>query len=162
MLPRSFMRILPSLLALVLLAACDKQRLYEDNKEFTHQAWVVSDEPSFSFVIEDSVQTYDLSYNLRNSIQYEWDRIFVSYSLTDSTGTVLAKKLVYHDLFDPTGRPLGESGIGDLYDHQFLLLPGYRFPHRGTYTVRLTQFSRQDTLRGVLAVGFRVARSVPK
>jgi gliding motility-associated lipoprotein GldH len=71
----------------------------------------------------------------------------------------LAQKLVFHDLFDATGRPYGQSGIGDLYDHQFLLLEKFRFPNPGTYSLRLTQFSREDTLKGVMAVGVRVERA---
>lgn len=152
----------PAFIALSLLwSSCDDARVFEENRELARREWLATDEPDFTFFIDDSAQTYNLYYNLRNSLQYEWDRIFVTYSVLDSTGTALSSKLVYHDLFDPTGRPLGESGIGDLYDHQFPLLENYRFPRRGTYTVRLTQFSRQDTLRGVLAVGVRVERSTP-
>ncbi len=143
----------------VLASSCDDARVFEENREMAQREWLVTDEPDFTFFIDDSAQTYNLYYNLRNSLQYEWDRVFVSYAVFDSTGNTLSRKLVYHDLFDPTGRPLGESGIGDLYDHQFPLLENYRFPRRGAYTVRLTQFSRQDTLRGVLAVGLRVERS---
>jgi gliding motility-associated lipoprotein GldH len=141
------------------LASCDKARVFEDNREFKQRFWTVNDEPSFRFVIDDSTSTYNVYYNVRNSLQYDWDRIFVTYTLSDTSGAELSRKLVYHDLFDPTGRPLGDSGIGDLYDHQFPLLNGFRFPRRGTYTIRLTQFTRQDTLRGVLAVGVRVERS---
>lgn len=142
----------------LLFASCDSQRVYEDNKEFNQRIWVVSDEPTFGFLITDSLQSYNLYYNIRNSLQYDWDRVFVTYTLLDSAGQQLASKLVYNQLFDQTGRPLGESGLGDLYDHQFPLEKGYRFPYRGRFAIRLTQFSRQDTLRGVLAVGIRVER----
>ncbi len=147
-------------LASTTLTSCDEKRLYEDNVEFKERYWLVSNEPSFEFMIADSAQAYNLYYNVRNSLDYRWDRIFVTYVLTDSAGNELAKKLVYNDLFDPAGRPYGESGLGDLYDHQFPLLANYRFEHAGKYSLRLIQFSRQDTLRGVLAVGARVERAI--
>ncbi len=143
----------------VLLCSCDDVRVYEENREFQKRFWAVSEEPVFEFVIGDSAMSYNLYYNIRNSLQYEWDRIFITYALSDSSGTELSRKLVYNDLFDTAGRPLGESGLGDLYDHQFPLLKGYRFPHRGKYRLRLIQFSRQDTLRGILAAGIRVERA---
>lgn len=158
---RNVLRFLAVLCLSNLLVSCDTNRVYEDYVEFPQRMWVVREEPVFAFVIADSTQTYNLYYNVRNSIQYDWDRIFVSYSLLDSAGGELSRKLVYNNLFDPTGRPLGESGLGDLYDHQFPLLQAYRFPKAGTYRVRLTQFSRQDSLRGVLAVGIRVERATP-
>lgn len=143
----------------ILTTSCDSRRVYEDNKEFNQRFWVVSDEPAFGFLITDSLQSYNLYYNIRNSLQYDWDRVFVTYTLSDSTGQELASKLVYNQLFDQTGKPLGQSGLGDLYDHQFPLVKDYHFPYRGKFTIRLTQFSRQDTLRGVLAVGIRVERA---
>lgn len=154
-----FRTALAFLFAGLLMASCDDKRVFEVNHEFPERSWLVSDEPTFRFSIKDSAGTYNIYYNVRNSLQYDWDRLFVTYTLSDSTGAELSRKLVYNDLFDPTGRPLGDSGLGDLYDHQFPLLKDYRFPHRGTYTLRLTQFSRQDTLGGVLAVGVRVERA---
>jgi gliding motility-associated lipoprotein GldH len=150
-----------SLTAIVwLTSSCDEQRVFEDNQEFKSRSWMVQEEPVFEFSIPDSTQTYSLYYNVRNSLDYPYARIFVTYALYDSTGRELSKKLVYHDLFDEkSGRPFGESGLGDLYDHQFPLLTKYRFPTRGKYAVKLTQFMRQDTLQGVLAVGVRVERA---
>jgi gliding motility-associated lipoprotein GldH len=151
-----FRIVLLAVLLGVILFSCDSSRVFEENREFASRQWLVNEEPTFEFFITDSARSYNLYYNLRNSLHYDWDRIYVTYALTDSSGKELARKLVYNELFDPTGRPFGESGLGDLYDHRFPILTGYRFSHAGKYSIRLTQFSRQDTLRGVLAVGVRV------
>lgn len=142
------------------LIACDDSRVYEQNVSFEDRAWKVTEEPRFEFNIADTAQQYNLYYNVRNALDFKWARIFITYHLYDSTGFELTRKLVHHDLFDEkTGKPLGESGIGDLYDHQFMLLPNYRFPHKGKYTVKLDQMMRSDTLAGVLAVGVRLERT---
>ncbi|HWA35726.1 MAG TPA: hypothetical protein VG737_16400, partial [Cyclobacteriaceae bacterium] len=74
-------------------------------------------------------------------------------------GKEISKKLVFNDLFDEkTGRPLGDSGLGDLYDHRFPILQDYSFSNPGKYSLKLDQFNRQDTLQGVIAVGVRVER----
>jgi gliding motility-associated lipoprotein GldH len=60
-------------------------------------------------------------------------------------------------LFDAkSGEPKGKSGIGDLYDHRFLLLQNYQFPRPGKYKIILEQFMRMETLPGIVAVGVRV------
>jgi len=146
------------MLVLVIADACDPSRVYEDHHEFKKRTWVLSDEPTFAFEVKDSAQFYNLYYNIRNSLDYPYSRIFVSCALYDSAGNELQRKLLQHELFDPAGRPLGESGLGDLYDHQFPILGDYRFTTRGHYSVRFTQFMRQDTLPGVLAIGLRVER----
>lgn len=157
---RRFLHLFLFFMLVTLLQGCDERRVFEDNKEFVQRYWLVTDEPSFEFPVDDSLQSYNLYYNVRNSIDYRWDRVFVTWVLSDSTGQELSRKLVYNNLFDPTGRPTGESGIGDLYDHQFPVATHYHFPHAGKYKIRLLQFSRQDTLQGILAVGVRVEKDL--
>lgn len=142
--------------------SCDDGRLYETNHEFVKRNWVVTEIPTFEFVIPDSTSEYNLYFNVRNSLDYPYARIFVNYQLSDSTGAEISKKLVGNNLFDQkTGKPQGESGLGDVYDHQFSLLTQFRFKSAGKYSIRLSQFMRQDTLPGVLAVGIRVEKYTP-
>ena len=152
------------LLALAyLFISCDSQRLYEDNFEFKDRTWKVIEEPRFEFTISDTTQRYSLYYNVRNSLDYPYARIFIMYHLYDSAGKEILKKLVNNDLYDQkTGQPLGDSGLGDLYDHRFLLLERHPFGYRGKYSMKLDQFMRQDTLKGVIAVGVRVEKAISK
>lgn len=146
-------------LTLVSLISCDDTRLYEDNREFGDRTWKVTEEPRFEFTIADTTLQYNLYYNVRNSLTYPYARIFITCHLYDSTGKELSKKLMNNDLFDQkTGRPLGESGLGDLYDHQFPVLKLHHFSTPGKYSVKLDQFMRQDTLQGVIAVGIRLEK----
>lgn len=150
------MRILP-VLALLALISCDQSRIYEQNVDFKEKAWVVSEQPRFEFEIKDHTRNYNLYYTVRNSLNFPFSRMFVTYTLQDSTGNNLKKELVSEFLFDQkTGEPFGSSGIGDLYDHRFPLLKNYHFDRPGKYAITLEQFNRRDTLEGVLAVGVRV------
>ncbi len=147
------------LLTTAFLISCDNNRIYENNLEFEDRSWKVTEEPRFEFNIADTTLRYNLYYNVRNSLTYPYARIFITYHLYDSIGRELSKKLVYNDLFDQkTGRPLGESGLGDLYDHQFPILKQHRFYVSGKYSVKLDQYMRQDTLQGVIAVGVRLEK----
>ncbi len=152
-----------SLLSAVFFISCDSQRTYEDNFEFNDRTWKVTEEPRFNFTIADTSLRYNLYYNVRNSLAYPYARIFVMYHLYDSTGKELSRKLVMSDLFDQkTGRPLGDSGLGDVYDHQFPLLQHYPLKIPGNYSVKLDQFMRLDTLQGVIAIGIRVEKELDK
>lgn len=142
---------------IVILFSCDESRVYERNVDFNSRQWLISEKPEFEFEISDTLQTYNLFCNVRNSLDYPFARIFVRYYLQDSAGNILEKELVRQLLFDEkTGKPYGESGLGDLYDHRIPLINNYRFPYRGKYRIAFEQFMRTDTLSGVLAVGVRV------
>ncbi len=141
------------------LLSCDDTRVFEENIDFEDRHWLVSEMPEFEFEIHDTTATYNLHCNLRNAVSYPYTRIFFKYALKDSADRVLDSALVTQFLFDEkTGRPYGESGIGDLYDHRFPILMNYTFPHGGKFRVRFKQYMRMDTLPGILAVGLRVEK----
>lgn len=146
---------------LVWLASCGQSSVYEKVIDFKEKAWVVTNRPQFSFEIKDYTSSYNLYYTLRNSLEFPFSRVFVNYTLSDSTGMDLRKELVYHYLFDQkTGRPTGSSGLGDLHDHSFPLVENYKFERPGRYTITLEQFNRKDTLEGILAVGVRIEKTL--
>ncbi len=155
------MRSIPGLAIIVmLLFSCDDQRVFEKNDDFDSRYWLVNEKPEFEFEIQDSLQSYNLYCNVRNSLDYPFARIFITYYLQDSTGTILSKDMVGQMLFDEkTGEPFGESGLGDLYDHRILLKNNHRFPYTGKYRVAFEQYMRTDTLAGILAVGLRVEKT---
>ncbi len=155
-----------SLLALavvsILLVSCDDQRVFEKNTDFRSRFWQVDEKPVFDFAVTDSLESYNLYCNVRNSLDYPYARIFVTWALRDSTGTVLEKSLAQYTLFDEkTGEPFGNSGLGDIYDHRIPLKQRYRFPYTGNFNVSFEQYMRTDTLAGILAVGARLERANP-
>ncbi len=146
------------LLALTtVLISCETNRIYETNHDFEDRTWKINEAQEFEFRIDDPEKKYNLYYNVRNSLDYPYSRIFVTYHLQDSLGNELQSKLDTQDLFDQkTGVPFGTSSLGDIYDHRFLLLNDYEFKLPGKYKLKLEQSTRQDTLKGVLAIGVRV------
>lgn len=157
------MRVLFTLcITAISIAACDDTRVYEQITDFEKRQWVITEKPQFEFLIDDVNVKYNLYGDIRNSVSYPYSRFFFTYYLQDSTGLEIQKNLMTEFLFDAkTGKPLGKSGIGDLYDHRFLLLKDYQFNNKGKHRVMFEQFMRMDTLPGILAVGLRVEKSRP-
>jgi gliding motility-associated lipoprotein GldH len=148
------------LLLLVIFFSCDSDRVFEENKELENAYWLADSAQEFTFTISDTTQRYNIYYNLRNTASYPFRNIYIDYVLEDTTGRQLEGNLVNRELFHPnTGKPHG-SGLGDVFDHQFLLLEKYPFPADGKYTMSLRQYMRRDTLKDVVAVGVRVEKVV--
>ena len=151
------MRVIVFFLLIALVCGCDSNRLYEKNHDFKDRAWLSNDNPAFDFEVTDTVKAYNLYCNVRNSVEYPYSRIFINYSLQDSSGTSVSKNMISAFLFEEkTGRPFGSSGLGDVYDQQVPILKNYQFKKSGTYSIKFEQFMRTDTLSGILAVGFRL------
>jgi gliding motility-associated lipoprotein GldH len=143
----------------VLLSSCDSNRVYEDNIEFKARTWKIAEPAQLEFDITDTTKRYNLYMNVRNSLDYPYSRLFVNYSLMNEAGEELSKNMISEYLFNQkSGEPNGDSGIGDIYDHQFIFLQKQAFAKSGKYKVKFEQFMRQDTLQGILAVGLRVEK----
>jgi gliding motility-associated lipoprotein GldH len=142
---------------LLAIVSCDKSRLYEKNMDFKNQVWHTDSIATFHFDIADAERNYNIYYNIRNTIDYPYARIFITWQLQDTLNITFHEKLQYNYLFDEkTGKPFGKSSIGDIYTHRFLLLENYKFPQSGYYRIKLAQFNRIEELNGVIAAGIRV------
>ncbi|MFM8833549.1 MAG: gliding motility lipoprotein GldH [Cytophagales bacterium] len=142
---------------LLLLVGCDSTRVHEVNLEFADKTWKIADKVTVDFEIKDTTLHYNVYFNVRNSLDYPYSRLFINYTIVDPKNVELEKKMVGNYLFDQkTGEPFGQSGIGDLFDHQFPILQHYTFHQLGLHKITFQQFMRKDTLEGVMAVGARV------
>ena len=146
------------LLSLLLLTACDPNRVFEQNTDFKNYSWDVQQKPSFTFQIQDTTLRYDLFFNVRNASGYGYFNLYLKHTLTGPAGPVGKPQLHELILMDPkTGEPRG-SGTGDIFDHQMLALPRLKFAQPGSYVLTMEQYMRQNQLPGVMAVGLRVAK----
>lgn len=143
----------------MMLVGCDDNRYFEKNTDFKEAYWLNQDKPSFDFEVPDTLERYNLYITLRNESNYPNSNLYFTYYLLNEKGEELKRDLVSKFLFDKkTGEPLGKSGLGDIYDHRFLLFDKYSFPAPGKYSIRYEQFMRADTLPGILSVGLRIEK----
>lgn len=139
--------------------ACDPDRVYEKYNDIPENQWFIDSLQTYTFTIDDPALAYNLYYNVRNSISYPYYNLFVTYYLTDAKGKQLSSQLQELMLMDAkTGKPLGD-GVGDIFDHQISLLSNYKFPQKGSYTVKIKQYMRKDPLPEIMSIGIRVEKA---
>ena len=143
----------------VFLSSCDKNRIYEQNIDIPDNNWQIEDVKEYTFAINDTTQAYDIYFNIRNLLSYEYYNLYISQTLLGPDGNKLYTRL--HDMYlmdKKTGEPLG-SGTGDIFDHSFSAVKQQHFNKAGTYKIRLTQYMRKNPLPGIMAVGIKVKQS---
>lgn len=149
------------IILIMVLTGCDKNRVFEENQDIPDNSWQIKNVPQFSFIIQDSAAAYNIYFNVRNAIFYEFYNLYIRAELTGPDGKLLHVKLHEMYLMDKvTGKPLGD-GAGDIFDHRFLAIKNFKFPQAGAYKVRLKQYMRRDPLPGIMAVGVRVEKINP-
>jgi len=143
--------------AIIILFSCDSSRLFELNVDLENRIWLAEDPKVFDFMVSDVSNKYNIYFNVRNTMDYPHYNIYISFLLTDSLNNILQEDLRNFRLFDPkTGEPHGQSGLGDIFDHQFLLLEDFTFDVPGSKKLKLHQFMRYDSLPDIVSTGVRI------
>jgi len=146
-------------LLFIFLIGCDTSRVYELNIDLEDNFWKQDHMPTFQIEIPDADQSYNVYYNIRNTISYPYYNLYLKHILEDSISNVISTNLDELILFDEkTGRPLG-SGLGDIFEHQIPVLVNYQFSNKGKYTLKVQQFMRLDSLPHIMSVGIRVEKA---
>ncbi len=143
----------------IFFASCDQNRIYEKNKKFRDRIWPKDQVVTFDFEITDIHPSYNFYFNIRNSIRYKYQNVYLAYSLEDTLGNVFQSDLTNINLFDPkTGEPLGD-GLGDIFDHRVKVIGNYQFNNPGFYQFNIEHYMRPDSLEEIMAIGLRVEKS---
>ena len=137
-------------------SSCDSNRVFEDTVDFSNAYWLADSVKSFDINIGHPEDVYNILFNIRNGVEYPHRNVYVYYTISDSTNKVLDKELRNFQLFHPkSGYPFG-NGTGNLREHKFDLLIGYKFPYEGPFKISFEQYMRYDSLPQVYSIGVRV------
>jgi gliding motility-associated lipoprotein GldH len=149
------------LLSLFILSSCDTNTILKDNYDIPDAKWLIKDSPAFDFEITDIQATYNVFYNVRNNRNYLYHNLYLTHYLTAPDGKVIHQHLDEIILFDQvTGKPSGE-GLGDIYDHKVLAFKDFKFPFKGKYKIKISQYMRQNPLLDVVSAGFSIEKNTP-
>jgi gliding motility-associated lipoprotein GldH len=142
------------ILAFALINSCDRNRVYEEVYDFEEGIWNMDTIPAFNFEITDNAPKRVL-INVRNSIEFRTQNLYLTYYLMDNKGNQLKSELVNVQLFDAkTGKPLGKGN--SIFQHEVDILSNYNFPSVGKYQIKIVQYMREANLENVPSVGVRL------
>jgi gliding motility-associated lipoprotein GldH len=145
--------ILINLLIFIGLFSCSEK----DKKIFSHnfqqEKWPANQELVFRIQNKTPKTSYQTYYQICYNSFYPFQNLWLKYRIENPEGRVLSEAKRNVDLFDGiSGKPEGVFGAGKIYLYA-------RFPEKfslegtGTYTIRVWQYMRPDTLEGVLSAG---------
>ena len=146
-------------LGLIFFSSCDTNTILKDNYDIPDAKWFIKDSPSFSFDVTDTNATYNVFYNVRNNRNYLYHNLYLTHYLTAPNGKIVHQHLDEVILFDQvTGKPSGE-GLGDIYDHKVLAFKDFKFPMKGKYKIKISQYMRQNPLLDIVSAGFSIEKN---
>jgi gliding motility-associated lipoprotein GldH len=131
--------------------------VFEKNVKMPENRWAQNNILTLSTEITDTINPYNLYFNVRNAGGYQFSNIFIFFT-TESPSGKKSRDTVELTLADPSGKWLGD-GLGDIWDNRLMFKNNFRFPEKGEYVFKLEQGMRYDPLPQIMDVGIRIEKS---
>jgi len=142
---------------IIMFISCDNITVFEEYKSFENQEWNTDSLVNFDYSITDTISTYKIILNLRHSVDYEYQNLFLFVNSEASRDTI---ELL---LADKSGRWLG-SGVGDIREFTLILIDDKIYPKQESKTVTIEQAMRYGSVEKIInlkfidAIGIRVVK----
>ena len=151
-------------LVMILFSCNDNKRVIDENKIIESRTWDRTKVYDFTFNVNDTTTEHNIYFNIRKSMEYPYQNLFILYSIEDESGNLLNSFQKDIPLFDNAGKPFGNNksllgiNFGDEY-YSYHLLTQYQFPKLGNYKISFCQQMRdKEKLEGVLSVGAAITK----
>jgi gliding motility-associated lipoprotein GldH len=144
--------------AIALLAGCIKNSIYENSIDIKMGAWNKNQVVKFEIPVNDTVNGYKISLNIRNNNEYPYSNLFLFVNSYAPNGKSI-KDTIELTIADDRGKWLGK-GFGGVWNNEVFLGNGatIRFPHAGKYRIEVIHAMRDDVLKGIMDVGLKVKK----
>ena len=143
------------LLVVILFSACNNNVVYNENKEVNQRAWKTTDKLYYEVDITDTIKSYKLAINIRNTIEYPYSNIYFYMNTILPNGKVTKCDTIECYLAYPDGTWKGK-GNSKIRDNRFWIAKNIKFEQKGKYTFELRQATIDSTLKGICDVGLHL------
>jgi gliding motility-associated lipoprotein GldH len=116
--------------------------------------WEAEKAAVFDFMIKDSSQVFNLFIEIGNTNDYRYSNLWLLVKTSVKEGDIAYDTLEYF-LADERGKWLGAKN-GNVFLNNFVYKNGVRFPRQGKYSVEIIQLMRDEKLKGINKVGFKI------
>lgn len=151
------------LLLFVFLISCDEYRVFDKYTSVGIDGWKKENLVNFEFEVSDSLESYDLFIQFRNTSEYQYSNLFLIAELQYPSGFHVVDTLEYK-MTDSYGNWLGD-GFTDIKENKLFYRENFRFSELGSYQVNIQQAMRNrndidglQSVKGISDVGFRIEK----
>jgi len=150
-------KIITILLLTSLFSSCTKIDLFEKQTPIPSQQWFYNNVPTFTFQITDTSSLYNLYIVLRHTDAYNYNNIWVRLG-SKAPGDTLRFQDINLSLANDANGWEG-SGTNDIFEVRKNITPGpVPFKKPGVYTFSIAQIMRENPLKHILNIGFRLEK----
>ncbi|WP_010180562.1 gliding motility lipoprotein GldH [Aquimarina agarilytica] len=143
------------------LVSCDQNQVFDTYTAIETKGWHKDSIVRFNLPVMDSLKSYKLFFNIRNTNEYKFSNLFIITSIDYPNGKKQLDTLEY-EMAAPNGEWLGD-GTTSIKESKLWFKERFKFKEKGNYKVSVRQAMRTNGsehgilfLKGITDIGFRV------
>ena len=147
----------------LLIQACQSDMIYSEYVSIEKNEWRNKQILKFEIPMQDTINSYNLYINLRNTKEYSYSNLFLLTQMTFPDKSKVIDTLEY-EMTDAEGHFLG-SGFSEIKENKLFYKKNVRFQELGTYLFQIKQAMRNrneiegiNPLLGVSDVGISIEK----
>ncbi len=146
------------LIATILSSCRDQNCVFHQYRHVHEEGWLAQDTLHFEIPVTDTLSTYALELDLRNTTSYRYKDLYMMVEMEygDSVFQPLTADIIRYPLTDETGKWKG-SGWGTVLQNS-LLLRTFFFAHPGQLRCKIYHKMNDCPLTGIKDVGLKLSR----
>lgn len=124
---------------------------------FQKKEWDYRETTAFNININDTSSTYDLSILFSNTLNYQYQNIYLIIE-TQYKNNIINIDTIHYNITDKYGKWLGK-GVGNTKNNYFNYKKKVVFEKTGTYSIGLTHGMRTNPLIGSNSIGLQITQN---
>lgn len=132
------------------LISCGSDAFYEESHVVDDQIWNAADVANFSFVIQDTLATYNMYLDIKHLTDYPFQNLYVLLHSSFPNGRSISEQHSL-ELQEKGGTWMGECKRNSC-ELRFILRENMRFDELGPHGLSVEQYTRKTTLLGVKSI----------
>ena len=140
---------------LLFVISCTQKTTFSHS--LSKDQWNYNDTIIFTHNIDDIENTYRMSLFFRNTMNYSFQNIYLLIE-THFEDQIISVDTLQYLITDKYGRWYGR-GFGNTRDNYFMFEENKKFNLSGEYRFKLEHGMRQNPLKGVNKIGFKIEKN---
>lgn len=151
------------LMMIFIFNACQSNDTFYAKVKSYDNGWPTEQPAEFEVEVSDTVNHYDLFFNIRNNQDYKFSNLFVIADINFPNGKVIVDTLEYEMAY-PNGEFMGE-GFSSIKSSKLWYKQNVKFTEIGEYKINIKQAMRAfgeveglENLKGITDVGLSIEK----
>lgn len=140
------------------LWACNNKVVTAEYHSIKQANWHKDSIEVFLIPVSDTIKNHNLYINVRNDINYKYSNLWLFIELEQPQSNTAIIDTLEITLADNRGKWLGE-GFGGVKTLESVYKQNVYFPVSGDYKLKIKQGMRDDKLKGITEIGFRLRKN---